>query len=547
MLGPSNFSGWRNDMEQSVLEILRVGVSFFNQEKYEDAVNVFRSGCQNYPDNSDLLGWFARALDSVDKPDEARDIAERAIALDPKCVNAYRALGNILRESNQKEKAILTYEKALQIEPNNPDLYFLKASTYQDISDFPTRSSCLLKAIEVAPDTWERLSDCYWELAWTLSALKKYPEALSNVNLAISKNKNEAKLYKFRAEILTNINSYAEAEKDDSLAITLDPQFADAYYHRAWLYIYQLDKVDQALSDINQAIVLEPQNSYYHWIKGVILEKKTDHKSAIENYTKAIQIDRTNLNALAARSSLYEKLQNYERSLLDSILVYELAPKQEWSGKSDYEDWFKSIHQHFLTLFSQIKEEEKFVEYFPCRCIWGEKDELHSYNGTSTTSVYGFYGTGYILITDQNVRITSLGDLSKRYPLLKKNKGFLRNLLSTDFRTLVTENKYWVIPNQSITGAQVEQDHINLVTPAMKWKIYNHFSHHLQLICVALNMAMLGKYQNQKSEDGSTRAPIEENKDDIFDSIKKLGELKAAGIISEADFEKKKDELLSRL
>jgi hypothetical protein len=54
---------------------------------------------------------------------------------------------------------------------------------------------------------------------------------------------------------------------------------------------------------------------------------------------------------------------------------------------------------------------------------------------------------------------------------------------------------------------------------------------------------MQGAFQNQNQN----AAPQKESRDEIMKTLKDLGELKTAGILTEAEFDAKKKELLAKL
>jgi hypothetical protein len=81
-------------------------------------------------------------------------------------------------------------------------------------------------------------------------------------------------------------------------------------------------------------------------------------------------------------------------------------------------------------------------------------------------------------------------------------------------------------------------------------EIFPFYSDGKQYLCTAITMAMMNKLQipgsKLSSELNTVHNPVE-NRAEVIDLIKILNDLKTAGAISETDFEKKKNELLSRL
>ena len=78
---------------------------------------------------------------------ELRQIVEQ----DPKNRGAWVRLGNVLFDSNQHGDAIQAYTKALEINPNDPDVITDRAVMYRAIGDFPQAAAELRRAADMDP------------------------------------------------------------------------------------------------------------------------------------------------------------------------------------------------------------------------------------------------------------------------------------------------------------------------------------------------------------------------------------------------------------
>lgn len=78
---------------------------------------------------------------------ELRQIVEQ----DPKNRGAWVRLGNVLFDSNQHNDAIQAYTKALEINPNDPDVITDRAVMYRAIGDFPQAAAELRRAADLDP------------------------------------------------------------------------------------------------------------------------------------------------------------------------------------------------------------------------------------------------------------------------------------------------------------------------------------------------------------------------------------------------------------
>jgi tetratricopeptide (TPR) repeat protein len=60
--------------------------------------------------------------------------------------------------------------------------------------------------------------------------------------------------------------------------------------------------------------------------KGAVFQKQNDFNNALENYSKALEINKTNPNVFVYRGNLYYKKENYDKALSDFQKVLDLDP-----------------------------------------------------------------------------------------------------------------------------------------------------------------------------------------------------------------------------
>lgn len=100
-------------------------------------------------------------------------------------------------------------------------------------------------------------------------------------------------------------SSFEDAAQDFSNAINLKPDYADAYYWRAFNYWLTLpstpSEFERVLRDINKAIVLNPSFSSAYVLRGDVRFEQKDFKRAIQDYTKAIELDPNNVDIYFSR------------------------------------------------------------------------------------------------------------------------------------------------------------------------------------------------------------------------------------------------------
>lgn len=293
-------------------------------------------------------------------------------------------------------------------------------------------------------------------------------------------------------------------------------------------------KWNEALNDFSEAIRLEPEKGeYYSW-----------------------------------RAFAYENLRDYQSAIVDCARYYRLVPEAEWrewpATHNRFKPWYQCIHQHFTNNVAQQAKNngEGIVHYWPCYLLWDRRIETVFVRGSSYSHIYGSYGSGYICITDRSLYLVSLGQVSQQFPLFSQPTLLGSTTLTRDLNRLKDAfnlffsgwsdhlevertDRIWMLPYQSITDAQQVQNFIKLLTPAQTWEIYEHFSNHLPVILTGVRMCISGKLVGICApERPSVQAS---SASETLELLRKLGELKETGIITEEEYEEKKKKLLVRL
>ena len=114
-----------------------------------------------------------------------------------------------------------------------------------------------------------------------------YAEAFSFFNKAITLNPEYPEAYRERGITYGNKGDLADAMTDLSKAIELFPDFAEAFHDRASAYSASGD-FDNAIADLNQALIINPNYVEAYHDRGKYYSNNGDVDRAIDDYNKAI-------------------------------------------------------------------------------------------------------------------------------------------------------------------------------------------------------------------------------------------------------------------
>ena len=143
-------------------------------------------------------------------------------------------------------------------------------------------------------------------------------QSINDLDKAIRLNNNYAEAFSNRGFVYMSTKLFGQAVKDFNRAIQLAP-------NNPWNYIYRaqcLRATDKAaaLADFNKAVELAPNSFYVYSERGNFYENEKDFSKALEDYTRAIELDKREevpaLN-LYNRAGVYQKMNMSGRAIDD--------------------------------------------------------------------------------------------------------------------------------------------------------------------------------------------------------------------------------------
>ena len=154
-------------------------------------------------------------------------------------------------------------------------------------------------------------------------------QSINDLDKAIRLNNNYAEAFSNRGFVYLSTKLFGQAVKDFNRAIQLAP-------NNSWNYIYRaqcLRSTDKAaaLADFNKAVELAPNAIYVYSERGKFFEDEKDFSKALEDYTRAIELDKREevpaLN-LYNRAGVYQKMNMSGRAIDDYTRAIQLLESQ---------------------------------------------------------------------------------------------------------------------------------------------------------------------------------------------------------------------------
>ena len=302
-------------------DLLNRALHFYQTGQIREAIVLFRQLLRNHPANPQLLyllgtanfqiGYTDLAVEQLKRSivfDEANPFAhynlgmvyqvirnfgeaiisyDKALALNPDFVDAHNNRGNVLKDLGRYEESLLSYEKALALKPDYALAYCNRGNVLMELDRLEEALGDFTRALSLNP----HFVDAYSNRANVFLKLERLIEALNDSETAIALNPSHAEAYNNRGNALSDLNRLDEALASYDMALALKPDYAEAYSNRGNT-LSDLNRLDEALASYDKALALKPD---YEFLAGMRLHFRmklcqwTDFPEEIEALVKGVQ------------------------------------------------------------------------------------------------------------------------------------------------------------------------------------------------------------------------------------------------------------------
>lgn len=131
------------------------------------------------------------------------------------------------------------------------------------------------------------------------------------------KIESQTAVHYFRGISYAFKGKYDQAISQYNRAIVINPRFASAYASRGVAYAQSGGQYDQAISDFSKAIEMSPQFAKAYKNRGFAYYKKGKYDQAITDYGKALEINPRYADAYFNRALAYYSKREYEKAWAD--------------------------------------------------------------------------------------------------------------------------------------------------------------------------------------------------------------------------------------
>jgi tetratricopeptide (TPR) repeat protein len=284
---------------------------------------------------------------------------DRALLLDPRCVEAYCGRGNARRYQGDYTGSWEDFDAAIRLDPQQGVAYIGRALAtcfghHPDPSagpDFECGQHLLThptNAIEyvMRGTAKAQLSDSQGAIEDYTTAIALNPRlvlaynnrgnlrqhfgdidgAIADFTKVLEINPQSPIAYNNRAIIYTQLGQFSAAITDYDRAIELQPDFVSVYNNQGNAYC-QMGQYPEAIDRYSQAIKLDPEFAVAYSNRANIYRIQGDLKLALEDYDRAISLDANLVIAYYNRGICHRQIGNHQAAIDDYTTTLNLDPQ----------------------------------------------------------------------------------------------------------------------------------------------------------------------------------------------------------------------------
>ncbi|MCU0361662.1 MAG: tetratricopeptide repeat protein [Bacteroidia bacterium] len=321
--------------------------------------SVLLSCSQAGPDEKEMIKLNLRS-DSLSLQLNSPDLkaVNKKLVDDPNNAELYDQRANIYLKLKLLEEALNDSKLAVRIDSSIVDYYLSLVDIYFAMNNTRMVKETLLRMEKKFPDNQEvvlKLAELYF-------LVKQYQDAITYINKSLRIDESQSKAYHLKGNVYLESGDTAKALSSFQTAIEQDNAFVDAYYDLGMLYaskkdplafdyyanalrlnpaheqslyarakLYQdLEKYDEAIKGYTAMLQTIKTNELCHYNLGAIyLEVKNEYQLALEQFTKAIELNSNYIEAYLARGYTYAKLKDIPSAKADYNMCLKIQPNYE--------------------------------------------------------------------------------------------------------------------------------------------------------------------------------------------------------------------------
>ena len=174
-----------------------LGVGYYLLGRYDESISELEKAVSEEPENKSFVFNLANSYSEAEQFDRAIPLYHDVIEKDPQHIPSFNNLADCYEAIGDVPKAKELFEYITKIAPENALSHFNLGNFKLRNNNHIDAAKCYQNAIECEP----RFIDAYYNIAWILTKIKAFENALEYIDQGLEINPDHGDLKKLRSKI----------------------------------------------------------------------------------------------------------------------------------------------------------------------------------------------------------------------------------------------------------------------------------------------------------------------------------------------------------
>ncbi|OGS20654.1 MAG: hypothetical protein A3J83_08240 [Elusimicrobia bacterium RIFOXYA2_FULL_40_6] len=309
-----------NNISDNVDTKLFLGTYYVYAGDTTSAINQYQHVLKKEPDNAEAILILAGIYSEI-SPEKSLDYWDKYIRLKPDSADAYYRKAVVLKKLNKIEEAKELVNKAIEIQPEDILSHIMLAEIYENEQEYILAGDELYFCGGIDKNSYG-----YYIRAGGMYMLAKEYEKSEKVFLeAREVSKNDPAVSFWLGILYENKRDWKKASEyvEESLARKPDT----ASYVKLSYYYTQMNDVKKAIKTLGQALKLDPKSADVNFFIGLGYMDLKESNKAVKYFRRTIDLNPERSEAYYYLGTIYEQSGKFDKALPNLRKVVELEPK----------------------------------------------------------------------------------------------------------------------------------------------------------------------------------------------------------------------------
>jgi tetratricopeptide (TPR) repeat protein len=303
---------------ESVEELFFQGFLLCISKDWGAALEIFDRCLQQNPQTDTpaetlrgpVLFMHGNILDNLGRLDEAIDSYDKFIEIKPNDHEAWNNRGISLFNLGRLDEAITSFDMAIRFKPDDDEAWNNRGIALGNLGRLNDAIASFDKSIQFKPD-----DDGVWNnRGVALDALGRLDEAIASYDKAIQFSPDKHVAWYNRGIALDALGRLDEAIASYDKAIQFNPDKHEAWYNRG-IALGNLGRLDEAIASFDKVIEFKPDYHKALHNKGFAFYKWGKYLDALDAYRQAIDMQPDAYDSWHDRGLVFFQLGNYAEAM----------------------------------------------------------------------------------------------------------------------------------------------------------------------------------------------------------------------------------------